>query len=113
MVRTCEAPAMALLLHVISGVSFNLQWVFSSACVSQLHLLACGVAGGSHSALHVSAISSFTCMSAFHYVHQELVRQLDSRSSSRCFEGGSYACSRPVVSHHLASGSAALVAVLI
>jgi hypothetical protein len=51
-------PAMALLLQVISGV--NLQWVFSSACVSQLHLLACGVAGGSHSALHVSAISSFT-----------------------------------------------------
>jgi hypothetical protein len=55
-----EAPAMALLLHVIIGVSFNLQWVFSSACVSQLHLLACGVAGGSHSALHVSVISSFT-----------------------------------------------------
>jgi hypothetical protein len=56
---------MALLLHVISGVSFNLQRVLISACVSQLRLLASGVAGGSHSALHVSAISSFTCMSSY------------------------------------------------
>jgi hypothetical protein len=46
-------------VHAFSGVSFNSEWVFSGAYVSQLQLLACGrgVAGGSHSDMHVSANS--------------------------------------------------------
>jgi hypothetical protein len=36
---TSSCTGLAVFLHVVSGVSLNLQWVFSSACMCQLHML--------------------------------------------------------------------------